>query len=103
MTSKLYAAALALLGFSTSMFIGLWVDNPFVTVVMRSLAVLVLFFILGLILSGVGQKVIEENFNDETETLQATGLDGMDLNESELEIPTEQENLEESPLPAAHG
>ena len=65
MTTKLCAAAMALLGFSTSMFIGLWVDNPFITVVMRSLGVLILFYILGYFLAGIGQKVVEENFNNE--------------------------------------
>ena len=104
MTTKLCAAALALLGFSTSMFIGLWVDNPFITVVMRSLGVLILFYILGFLLSGIGQKVVEENFNNEIEALQAASQEGAEINdEAELETPSEQDNLDEIPVPATHG
>ena len=60
---------MAFLGFSASMFIGLWVDNPFETVVMRSLVILTLFYLLGLVLSTVGQKVIVEHFDAESQAM----------------------------------
>ena len=61
---------MGLLGFSVSLFIGLVVDNPFITVVTRSLYMLLLFTILGAILSVLGQKVIEEHF----ESLKAQAM-----------------------------
>ena len=80
MPTHLCAAGMAFLGFSVSMFIGLWVDNPFETVVMRSLVVLMLFYLLGLVLSTVGQKVIVEHFDAESQAtlseLQSDSTEG---------------------------
>ena len=61
---------MAFLGFTICMFIGLWADNTFATVVMRSLVVLALFYLLGYVLSAVGQKVIMENFNAESQAIR---------------------------------
>ena len=58
-------AALSLMGFGISLIIGLWVDNSFVTVVLRGLWVLVLFYVLGCLLSIIGQKVVQENFKNQ--------------------------------------
>ena len=58
-------AALSLVGFGISLIIGLWVNNPFVTVVLRGLWILLLFYILGCLLSVIGQKVVQENFENE--------------------------------------
>ena len=71
LTVHICGAGLAFLGFSVSMFIGLWVENPFVTIVGRSTLVLFLFYILGCILASLGNKVIEENFKAETEAISA--------------------------------
>ncbi len=60
---------MAFLGFSLSLIIGLWVNNPFTTVVSRSLVVLFFSYIFGLMLAGIGQKVIVENFEAEREIL----------------------------------
>ena len=70
MPTHLCGAGLAFLGFSVSLIIGLWVNNPFVTVILRALCVLVLFYILGCVLSVIGQKVVKENFEKEIEILQ---------------------------------
>ena len=78
---------MAFLGFSVCMFIGLWVDNPFETVVMRSLVVLVLFYLLGLALSAVGQKVVVEHF--ETESQAALGESEHGSTESQKEEESE--------------
>jgi hypothetical protein len=59
------SAGLALLAFSVSLIIGLWVNNPFITVVQRSVFVLVLFYPMGYVLSVLGQKVIKENFDNQ--------------------------------------
>ena len=67
MATNLCAAAFGLLGFSLSLIIGLWAQNPFVTVILRALAGLVVFYILGTVLSVVGQKVILENFHAATD------------------------------------
>ena len=75
MPTQLCGAGLAFLAFSVSLIIGLWVNNPFVTVVLRALWVLALFYILGCLLSIIGQKVIQENFNKETQALQEKDQD----------------------------
>jgi hypothetical protein len=60
--NQLCAAGLALLAFSVSLIIGLWVNNPFTTVVQRSIVALIVFYIFGYVLSVLGRKVIQENF-----------------------------------------
>ena len=77
---------MAFMGFSISLFIGLWADNTFATVVMRSLVVLALFYLLGYVLSAVGQKVIMENFDAESQAV---------LNELKIDS-TEVSNNDES-------
>lgn len=64
-------AGLACIGFSLSLIIGLWVDNPFVTVVLRSLCIMLVFYVLGCILFVLGQKAVQENFETETQKLLA--------------------------------
>jgi len=68
--TQLCGAGMAFLGFSLTLIIGLWVDNPFVTVVQRAIVVLVLFYIFGSLLSVLGQKVIDENFKTEAKAIQ---------------------------------
>ena len=62
-------------------------DNPFETVVTRSLVVLALFYLLGLVLSAVGQKVIVEHFNAESQAflskLQLDSTEGSNNEESQ--------------------
>ena len=70
MPTHLCGAGLGFLGFSVSLIIGLWINNPFVTVVLRAVWVLVLFYILGCMLSVIGQKVIKENFAKEIKAFQ---------------------------------
>ena len=71
MTAHVCGAGMAFLGFSLSLIIGLWVNNPFTTVVSRSLVVLFFSYIFGFVLAGIGQKVIVENFEAEREVLAA--------------------------------
>lgn len=61
---------MALLGFSLSLIIGLWVDNPFVTVVLRSLLVMGLFYLLGCLLFALGQRAVQENFDNEVKKIE---------------------------------
>ena len=61
---------MAFLGFSMSLIIGLYVNNEFVTTVLRSLVVLVVFYILGCLFSFIGQKAIQENFENEVKRKQ---------------------------------
>ena len=70
MPTQLCAAAMAFLAFTTSLIIGLWVNNPFVTVIGRSILVMFIFYLLGAVLSLIGQKVIKENFDAEAKTLR---------------------------------
>lgn len=87
MTVHWCGAGLALLGFSLSLVIGLWVGNPFVTLVWRSLVVLVAFYILGCLLATIGQKAIVENFEKETKPVPSKGQ-----NTNEKDTAAAQEN-----------
>lgn len=69
--SHICGAALGFLGFGISLIIGLYVGNPFVTLVLRATCVLIVFYILGLILASLGHKVVQENFEAEAEELLA--------------------------------
>ena len=70
MTTHLCGAGLALLGFALSLVIGLCVGNPFTTLVIRAVLVLVLFYPLGCLLAHLGQKSIQENFDAHAQTLR---------------------------------
>ena len=59
------------MGFTISLIIGMLADNTFITVVLRGLAVLVAFYLLGLLVATIGHKAVEENFKNEMEALQA--------------------------------
>ena len=64
MPTHLCGAGLGFLGFSTSLIIGLYVNNNFVDIITRALVVLVLFYLLGYVLALLGQKTIQENFEN---------------------------------------
>jgi len=68
-------AGFAFIGFSLSLIIGLWVDNTFVTVVLRSLFIMLVFYVLGCALFVLGQKAVQENFEDETQKILARQQD----------------------------
>lgn len=65
MTVHLCGAALAFFAFAVSLIIGLYVGNPFVTVVMRSLFVLIVAYIVGAVLTSLGQRAVLENIETE--------------------------------------
>ena len=84
---RVCGAGFAFIGFSLSMFIGLWVDNPFVTVVLRSLFIMLMFYVLGCVLYLLGQKAVQENFDTETQAiLAAQEADKVESEETE-DIP----------------
>ncbi|MBN1436450.1 MAG: hypothetical protein JW936_05195 [Sedimentisphaerales bacterium] len=66
-TNHVCGAALGFLAFSVSLIVGTMVDNPFITVVLRALGALVVFYILGLVLVAIGHKAVGENFQSEME------------------------------------
>jgi len=78
-TTRLCGAGLAFTGFAMSLFIGLYVDNPFTTVVLRALAVMALFYVLGIFLASLGHKAIQENFNQEVERQKQMAQESSDL------------------------
>lgn len=67
LTSHVCGAAMGFMAFTISLIVGLLVDNPFITVIMRGLMVLVAFYCLGYFLVAIGHKAIEENFEAEVE------------------------------------
>ena len=68
----LCGAGMAFIGFSLSLIIGLWVNNTFITVVLRSLFVMLVFYLMGFLLAHLGQKTVQENFDNEREQLNKT-------------------------------
>ena len=62
LTIHLCGAGLGFLGFAISMIIGLVVNNPFTTLVLRSLFILLVFYLLGCLLAFLGNLIIKENF-----------------------------------------
>ena len=100
MPTQLCAAGLAFLAFTVSMFVGLYVGNDFTTVVMRSIAALFVFLVLGIVLSLIGQKVVLENFKREAQALddlakeRALARNGM--TEADLENGSEDNELVEN-------
>ena len=98
MSIHLCGAGMAFMGFAATLVIGLWVNNPFITVIQRGLLVLVLFYPLGCLLAALGQKVVKENFDAHVESFQnEVEL----LTDDEKNINPEQ-NLEDKnqPLPS---
>ena len=71
LTNNLCGAGFAFFGFAVAPIIGLVADNGFVTIILRGLAVLVLFYILGLALATVGHKAVEENFQAQADVVRA--------------------------------
>lgn len=98
-------AGFACIGFSLSLIIGLWVDNTFVTVVLRSLFIMLIFYVLGCVLFMLGQKAVQENFEDETQKIlarrQAPETDGTDEADELLEVGAADEPLAQPERPAA--
>ena len=74
-------AGLAFLAFSATLVIGLWVHNPFVTIITRALQMLVLFYLLGYVLAAVGIKAVQENFEEEVKQHQASQQESVDVAE----------------------
>ena len=68
--TQICGAGFAFLGFAVSLIIGLWTGNCFVTVVLRALAVMAVFYLVGLLLALVGQKAVQEHFEGELARLE---------------------------------
>ena len=71
MTTHLCGAALGFFAFAISLIIGLCVGNPFITVVLRSLMVMIVSYGVGVILAGLGQRAVLENLEAEIDGLHA--------------------------------
>lgn len=102
---KVCGAGFACIGFSLSLIIGLWVDNTFITVVLRSLFIMLVFYVLGCVLFILGQKAVQENFDQETQKLQAqqqaTEINGTDEAGDLPEVRSGEESMVPPEQPAA--
>ncbi len=58
---RLIAGILSLIGFSVAIIVGLWIGNPFETILSRAWLTLVMFFILGAFAGAIVQAVIDEH------------------------------------------
>ncbi len=55
------AATLGLVAFAVCLLMGMQSDNPFSTIILRALGALVVTLILGLVIGGMAQKMLDEN------------------------------------------
>ncbi len=98
-------AGFACIGFSLSLIIGLWVDNTFVTVVLRSLFIMLVFYVLGCLLFMLGQKAVRENFDQETQKILARQQDHETDESGEeaelMEVGAADEPIDQPERPAA--
>lgn len=69
-TVHLCGAGMAFLAFGVSLVIGLTVNNPFVTVVLRAVLMLAAFYVLGCVLAAVGFHAVEENAARQAQSLR---------------------------------
>ena len=67
---KRLAAALSLIVFALCLVLGILASNSFSTTVMRALIAMVVTLVLGLILGGIAQAMIDENLKSEEEKLK---------------------------------
>lgn len=54
------AAILALVAFATCLVMGIVVENPFSTVIMRAIGAMIVTLFVGLIIGAMAQKMLEE-------------------------------------------
>ena len=54
------AAIMALVAFATCLVMGIVVENPFSTVIMRAIGAMIVTLIVGLIIGTMAQKMLEE-------------------------------------------
>lgn len=87
MTTNFCGAALAFFAFAVSLIIGLYVGNSFVTVVLRSLVVLILSYILGVILTSLGQRAVVENLEREITKFHSDAEQDSQISRAASETP----------------
>ena len=61
MVARVLGASLGLLAFTITIIAGLWVQNPVTVTLSRSILALFLFCVIGLVLGGAAQLVINEH------------------------------------------
>ena len=86
MGNHLCGAGLGFLGFGLSLIIGLIIQNSYITIVARSLVVMIVFYILGNIMFAIGQKVVNQNFDEEVETIHANQDSGVEQDATEQTV-----------------
>ena len=77
------------------MIIGLVVNNPFTTLVLRSLFVLLVFYLMGCLLAFLGNLIVKENFE------QSIPDDEPVLDQPQTKTASDNATLEPSAQPAA--
>ena len=61
MVARVLGVSLGLLAFTVTIIAGLWVQNPVTVTLSRSILALFLFCVIGLVLGGAAQLVINEH------------------------------------------
>ncbi len=79
MVTRFVGAALGLFAFSVSVLAGLYAQNPVRVVLSRSILALFVFFLIGVVVGHLAQRVIADHFNArEAEVRQEPGLNADD-------------------------
>ena len=62
MLTRMTAGSLALFAFAVAIAGGLWADNSATTILLRALAALIVFFLIGAFVGLIAQIVMDEHF-----------------------------------------
>lgn len=69
MLRRTTAVSLALLAFAVAIAGGLWADNSATTTLLRALAALIVFFLIGAFVGLIAQMVLDEHFKHRSKEL----------------------------------
>ena len=87
MMPRVAGASLGLLAFTISLVGGLLARNPATVTLSRGILALFLFFLIGLVLGTVAQRVIREYERQRKEGLQKILADGANADEADPDLP----------------
>ncbi len=71
--AKRMAGVLSIVVFAFCLLLGLRAGNPFSTIVSRALVGMAGTYVIGLVLGGIAQRMVDENMRDEERKLRNPG------------------------------
>lgn len=73
------AAIMALVAFATCLVMGIVVENPFSTVIMRAIGAMIVTLFVGLIIGAMAQKMLEEGSTGKNKEIPESKSSSEDL------------------------